>query len=359
MRKFFLGNVMWILSLAFFVQCSDDSEPVPDALFDHGVFIVNEGNFTDSDGSLSFYDFDSLKVSNHVFEAVNGRPLAAQFQSMEFFNDRGYLLDGNGRMEVVERKDLNSAAIISQGFSIPRFFEGFADYGFVADWGPYDDNWGNPESKILVIDLQANQIQKELDTPSRPEGMLILDDKLYVANSASNMVTVYDPVNLEVIDSLEVNHGPTHFVKDKNGDLWVISTGAFISGGALQKIDPATEEVISTTDLGEIMPNGKLAINGAGDILFFMGEEWAPDYSYTDNKIYKTGIDQPGNYQEIISERNLYGLGVDPGNDDVYVSDAVGFQGNGKVYVYDFTGLKKDEYTVGRGPNGFVFTSGY
>ena len=98
-----------------------------------------------------------------------------------------------------------------------------------------------------------------------------------------------------------------------------------------------------------------LAINGAGDLLFFMGEQWAPDLSYTENKVYKAGINQPESYMEIISERNLYGLGVDPVNHRVYVSDAVAFQGNGKVYVYDFTGNKQDEYSVGRGPNGFVF----
>ncbi len=58
---------------------------------------------------------------------------------------------------------------------------------------------------------------------------------------------------------------------------------------------------------------------------------------------------------EIISERNLYGLGVDPENDAVHVTDAVAFQGNGKVYVFDFSGNKLDEYGVGRGPRDFVF----
>ena len=60
-------------------------------------------------------------------------------------------------------------------------------------------------------------------------------------------------------------------------------------------------------------------------------------------------------YSEIISKRNLYGLGVDPHNDEIYVADAVAFQGNGKVYTYDFSGNKLDEYSVGRGPRDFVF----
>jgi hypothetical protein len=176
-----------------------------------------------------------------------------------------------------------------------------------------------------------------------------------VANLATNLITIYDPKDNTLADSIEVNNGPAHFVLDKNQDLWVISTGAYITGGALQQIDAVTNSVKETVDLSNVQPNGKLMINGAGDLLFFMVEEWAPDFSYTNNKVYKASITQPNDYTEIISERNLYGLGVDPVNDEVYVADAVALQGNGKVYIYDFSGTKTGEFGVGRGPNGFIF----
>jgi hypothetical protein len=355
MKKSFFTVVMLVLIAMIFVQCNDDPEPVVESFFKNGVFIVNEGNFMDSDGSISYYDFDSSTVKHNVFETINDRPLAAITQSLNFFNGRGYIIDSNGRIEVVDEMDMVSLGSINNGLSLPRFFTGHLSYGYITDWGPYDENWGNPDSKILVIDLATNQVSNELETPSRPEGIIVLNDKIYVANSATNLVTMYDPVTNSLVDSIEVNNGPTHFVIDKNQDLWVISTGAYITGGALQKIDPASGEVIQTVDLSNALPNGRLAINGSGDMLFFMGEQWAPDFSYTENKVYKASIDQPDSFVEILSERNLYGLGVDPENDKVYVADAVAFQGNGKVYVYDFSGSKQDEYSVGRGPNGFVF----
>ncbi len=159
---------------------------------------------------------------------------------------------------------------------------------------------------------------------------------IYVANSATNLITIYDPVSNKLQDSIEVNNGPTQFVLDKNMDLWVVSTGAYISGGALQQIDLVSGEVIKTIDISSIFPNGRLAINGDGDLLFFMGEKWAEDFSYTENNIFRASINQPESYSEIIAERNLYGLGVDPVNDEVYITDAVYFQGNGMVYTYDF-----------------------
>ena len=355
MGKSFLSGLMIVFGLILCVQCSNDPEPVEESFFKNGVFIVNEGNFADSDGSLSYYDFDSSKVNNKVFEGINERPLAAIFQSMKFYNSKGYIIDGNGRIEVVEEKDLTSVDVVNDDLTLPRFFEGYSNFGYVTDWGPYDDNWSNPNSKILVYDLGTMQISFTIDTPSRPEGIVVLNDMIYVANSATNLVTIYDPSDNVLKDSIEVNNGPTQFVVDGNQDLWVLSTGAYISGGTLQQIDPAVNVVIKTADISSSFPNGRFAINGAGDMLFFMGEQWSPDYSYTENKVFKSSINTPESFTEIISERNLYGLGVDPENDAVHVTDAVAFQGNGKVYVFDFSGNKLDEYGVGRGPRDFVF----
>lgn len=346
--------IIGILVLLF--QCVSDPVPEGQALFQNGVFIVNEGNYADSDGSLSYLDLDSMVMNNQVFEKVNGRPLAALFQSMKIYELGGYLIDGNGRIEIVDIEDLRTVATIEDDLVLPRYFEGYGNLGFVTDWGPYDENWANPDSKLLVLDLLNRQLSGTLDTPSRPEGILSLGERLYVANSATNLITIYDPVKLELVDSVEVNNGPVQFVVDKNSDIWVISTGAYISGGALQHIDPITREVIRTVDLSTVSPNGRIAVDSRGDLLFFMGEQWAPDFSYTENKVYKASIDDPGNYEEIISDRNLYGLGVDPVHDVLYVADAAGFQGSGKAILYDFEGVKLDEFLVGRGPKEFLFT---
>ena len=355
MRKGFYYGLIWVGVLALFIRCGEDAEPRVESLFANGVFIVNEGNFTESDGSLSYYDFDSSEVANHIFEAINDRPLAAIFQSMAMYAGRGYIVDTNGRIEIVDAKDLTSIGAIDGDLDLPRYFAGFGNYGYVTDWGLYDENWANPDSKIHVIDLEAMSVSESLNTPSRPEGIMAINGLVYVANSATNLITVYDPASNNLIDSIEVNNGPIQFVMDRNQDLWVISNGAYISGGALQQIDLQGGEVNSTVDLSDIFPNGRLAINGNRDVLFFMGETWAADFSYTENKVYKTSINDPGRYTEIIDEKNLYGLGVDPQHEEVYVADAVAFQGNGKVYTYDFAGNKLDEYSVGRGPRDFVF----
>src|SRR6056297_509235 len=70
---------LFILSILMFLSCEKDEfgEVVQqdDFLFSqNGVFIINEGNFSHSNGSVSFYSFDSAKVYKRAFFNRNERP---------------------------------------------------------------------------------------------------------------------------------------------------------------------------------------------------------------------------------------------------------------------------------------------
>lgn len=351
------------LGCVLFISC-DTNEPEPgiNNSYKNGVFIVNEGNYTDSDGSLSFLDLDSLKIHNKVFERINGRPFAGIFQSLTFYSGKGYMVDQLGRIEVVNQLDLQSEKTVTTDLDIPRWFTAFGSTGYVTDWGPYDDNYSSPDSKIKLFDLTDMSLIDELDTSPKPESVIIIDNKLYVANSEINVVSVYDIADNSLLKKIQVHYGPTQFVKDSDENLWVICTGAFISSGALEGIDTGSDKVFYTLDLTGKTPNGRLTIDGERSTLFFMSEDWAPDYSYAENIVYKIELNtnmmepaMPDDPVEVVKGKNWYGLGADPSNDLLYIADAMAFQGNGKIYRYQFDGKLIDEYEVGRGPAGFVF----
>lgn len=350
------------LPLLILSSCENqDPEPVPSSAFDHGVFILNEGNFSDSDGSLSFINLDSLTIINNLFEKVNKRPFAGLLQSMRFYDQQGYLIDQLGRLEVIREKDLVSVHTLSNAFELPRFFAAYGNTGYITDWGPYDENFANNESSIKVYDLSRMSLEKEIATASRPEDIMVLKNKIYVANSATSLVSIYNPMDNSLIKELEVSLGPTRFVMDKMENLWVICTGAYISAGALIGIDTDNDQLIYSLDLVDSPPNGRISINGAGDEVFFMSEEWNPDYS-TENAIYSVHLIYNGmeplvveSPETLVSGKNWYGLGIDPVNDILYVADAAGFLSNGSVYRYNLNGDLIDKYFVGRGPRDFVF----
>jgi DNA-binding beta-propeller fold protein YncE len=90
-----------------------------------------------------------------------------------------------------------------------------------------------------------------------------------------------------------------------------------------------------------------------------MSESWAPDYSYTTNNVFSQPVDRDSfSYSSLISGKNFYGLGVDPVNDNIYLSDARNFQTQGIIYAYSSTGTILDSASVDRGPRDFIFVEG-
>ena len=59
------------------------------------VYIINEGNFQSSDGSISYYDVENDTMYNGVYTAANNVPLGDVVQSMHVKGDRGYICVNN------------------------------------------------------------------------------------------------------------------------------------------------------------------------------------------------------------------------------------------------------------------------
>ena len=60
--------------------------------YGRGVFIVNEGAFGQGSGSISFLNMEYQKMYDDIFYAANNRPLGDIAQSMEIFNNMGYIV---------------------------------------------------------------------------------------------------------------------------------------------------------------------------------------------------------------------------------------------------------------------------
>ena len=102
--------------------------------------------------------------------------------------------------------------------------------------------------------------------------------------------------------------------------------------------------------------NGRIAINGTGDMIYVLSESWAPDFSYSTNNVFVQPVDRGEfSYSSLISGKNFYGLGVDPVNDNIYLSDTRNFQTEGIIYAYSNSGNLLDSARVDRGPRDFVF----
>ena len=118
---------------------TDDSLPQPAQPQSNyeGLFLVNEGDYGQANGSIGFYNLsDSVNpiFDNDIFRTVNNIPLGDIVQSLTFYNNHGYIAVNNSqKLEVVNAATFASVATVPVGS--PRYFAVITpNNGYVTDW---------------------------------------------------------------------------------------------------------------------------------------------------------------------------------------------------------------------------------
>ena len=340
--------ILRVVLLASFIAGCSTTEEVPKGEYATGLVIINEGNFTEANGSVGFYDESNSEVSQDIFEKANGVTTGGLLQSVYFYENLAFIIDQIGnRIEIVEAETFISLATIDQGLITPRYMVVANGKGYVSNWGDYDANYNLPNSYVAVVDLESFTILKNIKTDNGSEGMIAFGGNIYVANSSSNTIEMIDTRMDAVTSSISVAVGPTGMAEDKNGKVWVLSND-FFAGSALSQLDLSTEQVLKSFPIGESAKS--LNISGAGDQLYYLSAPYSGD---AEVKIVSIDATKDA-AKALIVAPNLYGLGVDPFTGTIYLGNHNGFQGNGTVIRYEGNVLL-DSFAAGIAPNGFVF----
>jgi YVTN family beta-propeller protein len=315
-----------------------------------GVFILNEGNFGQGNGSLSFLRFDSSKIENDIFFQTNNRPLGDVPFSMSIIGENAWIaVNNSAKIEIVALKDLSQVATI-EGFLSPRFILEVAENkAYVSDL--YGD-------EISVLDTKNYSISGKISLGYSSEQMVLANNLVFVAfwsNYAfpafeNNKVFIINPANDQLTDSIEVGKEPNSMVVDKNMKVWVLCSGGFMNEEipTLQQINPETLEVEEIFAFGNIQSSpSSLCINGTLDTLFFISSGIFR-MSITENKVPE---------QPFIPEQEhlYYQIAVDPKTSDIYATDAIDYQQNGLILRYKPDGTFIDFHHAGIIPGQMIF----
>lgn len=317
-------------------------------LIPKGVFIVNEGNFMYGNASLSFYDPVSRKVENGLFYDINGLPLGDVGQSMIIRGDKGYIVMNNsGKIYVIDTSTGKYVGKIT-GLTSPRYVH------FVSDEKAYvTDLYAG---KITIFNPLNYQVKDSIITKGHPstEQMVQIGDLLFVTCwSYDNSVLVIDTKKDSIVGEIKTGKQPGGIVSDNRNKIWVLCDGGWGKPGTtgqatvLQKIDPILQTVELTLNLIADGKAARLTTNGTKDTLLFINNGiWR--MAANSNKL----PDLPF----VSSKGNLfYGLGIDPTTSEIYFSDAIDYSQNGIVYRYSAMGAKIDSFKTGIIPGAFCF----
>lgn len=309
---------------------------------DTKVFISNEGNFGWGVGSISIYDPSSGSVIEDYYKQQNNNAtLGNVCQSMVKYNNSYYIVMNNSnKVVVVNASDFVKTATIN-GLNSPRYFLPITyNKAYVSDL------YAN---SIQIVDLNSNTVSGNIPCKNGTEEMALIYNKAFVTCSNSDYCYIINTTNDIIIDSVNVGKGNSSIVIDKNSKIWVLSSGntSTNQNGTLTRINPISLQVELSLNYSTIDSPNKLRINKTKDTLYYLNN---------------------GVYQFLISSTTLptsplinqgsklyYGLGINPRDYSIYVSDAIDYVQKSKVEIYKPNGSFISNFNAGIISNGFMF----
>lgn len=344
MRKL---NSLLLAAALFFGGCGSDDRAAGPAPGSAKVLVVNEGNFSQSNGSITSFDPETGTATGNLFESVNNRPLGDVVQSLYIDADGvGYIVVNNSRkIEVVDALDFTSTATIDDGLANPRYLVRQGSKLYVSNWGNFDESFQLDQSYVLILDAVTFEKQGQVDTDDGTENLLVSSGYLYAANSFTNTVSVIELTSGELAKTLETGFAPGEMLEFE-GDVWLICGGNFGGNdGSIYKL--TAEEARKEVEL-EMNPVAKLTLNPDSNELYFISGNKVGKYNVESKTIDK-------GFVENADVTAFSGIGFNATEKVLYVADARGFQANGTVYRYSANGQLLTNFEAGVGPNGFVF----
>ncbi|CAG5012667.1 hypothetical protein DYBT9275_05223 [Dyadobacter sp. CECT 9275] len=356
-----LFRILTATAVSLTVWSCNQSDPAPKGDYAQGVFVINEGNFTQNNGSISYFSREGGPADDDIFKAVNGLELKGGVQGYAVAGNNGLILVDNSaagldKVEIVEANTFKKVATIgTPDIENPRRVIAISSAkAYVSCWGTNAD-YTYRTGYVAVIDLATNKVIKKIDILGGPENMVLHEGKVFVGTvsyGGGKALNVINTSSDQIVKTISTPGGaPSPIGIDANGKLWV---GAGIEAS---KIDPVTYAVETTLKIGENATKsaGNFVFGTDKKTIFFVLSYYDANY-VTHGETYKFGIaDTKISLTTPLIKRVFTGLAVDPSQGLIYAGVTPSYAQAGYAVRYRTDGSVVDSIKVGIAPTGFFF----
>ncbi len=333
-------------TLPFFTSCDPKQGNIDTPTISTGVFVLNEGQYGKNNSSVTYYDFSTSFPSSDIFMEKNNRGLGDTGQDMIKYGSNLYIaVSGSNVLEVLDAKSGISKKQIT--VSSPRSLSAANGKVYIVLF----------DGHVTQLDTTSLTLGTSIAVGSNPEGSVISNNKLYVANSGGlamindSTVSVIDLSTFIESKKIKVNLNPVLVKADANGDVYVVSRGNYYDiPGKFQRIEAGTDKV---TDTNVKAQNFSIS----GDVAYIYNFEYDANWQVVNNTIATYDVKNEKLLNaNFISDINKtpYCIAADPTNNDIYLG-VTDYITNGKMFCYDSTGKLKFSFTTGISPSKVVF----
>lgn len=352
------------------IQVTDPAilTPDQDGYSLQGFYLLNEGNMGSNKCTLDYFDFSTGVYTRNIYGEANPdvpMELGDVGNDLAIYGSKLYaVVNCSNKVEVM---DAASCKRIRQ-IDIPNcrhicFKDGFA---YVTSYaGPVEITPNYTQlGYVAKIDTSTLTITDKCITGYQPDGLDILGDRLYAANSGGYMEPNYDNrlssiflPSFKQLSTIKIADNLNLVKADNHGHLWITSRGNYYNRiGKLSCWDTNANALTSEFDL----PVSCMALRG--DTLFTVGSQFSyasmrTEYVYAiiDTRTC-TRID--GSFITDGSERAIkvpYCVAASPVSGDIYVTDAGNYVTPGWLYCFSSKGEFKWKVRTGDIPAHIVF----
>ena len=379
MKKYLLGLAVLLMGTAVMTSC-DPAEDYPETylqVYSTGAYVVNSGNmYSNIESSLTAIDYASSTATQNVFKTANGRSLGNTANDGIVYGNKIYLaVDQSNTIEVIDKKTKQSIKQIKTTELLGNA-EGAEPRHIIADGGKvYFTTYGG---YVAAVDTTSFALQKKWQVGSYPEGLVIGNGNLYVANSnygagggniscinlsndnveTKNIEGVNNPTGvyyasdvLYVLDNPVYGPAPDYATTGENA-LRAVS----FAEGKSQKVADGNYAVCVT-------PGATTRMNVVRPYFYVLN---APYGGTPSMSVLVAGSTQAQTMKLSEMPVSPCGIFADPLNGHIFVlsykmgdNGYADYNGNGYVVEYDSAGQKQHEYETGVGSCAMFFDSAY
>ncbi|MFD2937978.1 YncE family protein [Spirosoma flavum] len=339
-----------LLALSVWNCKTSDLEPIP---YDSGVYILNAGNFSSNNGTISFLPRTGNTVATNIFQAANpSLGLSGGVQGYAEVNGKGLILvdnstAGQDKVEIVEAGTFKSRATLkTPDIENPRqVIQAGPNKAYISCWdvsGDYSAGtfYKNP-GYIAVVDLNTSTVIKKIPAVKGVEKMVVSGTEAFVGSntySGDKTLLVIDLNTDTEKQRIAFGSTPEPIALDANGQLWIQA------GNDLVQIDPLTRLI-----------SKRLTFSAAPGSVTISADKRAFYYTLS-GKTYRLPIESTIGPGSQVVARSFSALGVDPQTGRLYGSQSPAlYTQAGYVLRYEPTGALIDSVKAEIAPSGFYF----
>lgn len=325
-----------------------------------GIYLVNQGNQGSNKARLDFLNFHNGFYIRDVFTEYNPevvKGLGDTGNDVQVYKGKVFVaVNGSHKVEIMDAYSMKRLAQVD----VPncRFIAFDGNCAYVTSYVAKDkESLKTQKGALYCIDLDTYKVTGQVTVGYQPEQLVIMDGKAYVANSGGYVAGYDDTVSVVDLKSMKVEYDIKVAINlglmlvDAEGTIWVSSQGNF------SDVSSTLNYLVKKGDKYELggsvnVPVSSMAL--AGDKIYVIGSTYTPPawaltttYNIVNAKTRKL---ESGSFITDGTESDIttaFTVTVNPGNGDIYVTDAKDYVSSGTLHCY--TGSGKHKWSVRTG----------